>query len=215
MTHPVMKRAYDVSFAALGLAILSPVLDVIALAVKLSDFGPVLFLQERIGQFGRTFRIWKFRTMIVDAEKFGLSITKRGDRRVTRIGRILRATKLDELPQLWNVLRGDMSLVGPRPEVPRYVARYTAEQRRVLELKPGMTDVASLAFRHEERMLGCAQDPEQFYLECCLPRKIEMNLGYSRQANLLRDTWVILRTLSPFQFVQGPLHQAEPARGRG
>jgi lipopolysaccharide/colanic/teichoic acid biosynthesis glycosyltransferase len=135
--------------------------------------------------------------MVVNAEQVGLSVTKEGDPRVTRIGRFMRKTKLDELPQLWNVLRGDMSFVGPRPEVPRYVEKYTTEQKRVLALKPGITDLATLEFRNEEELLRTAADTEKFYLEYCVPRKIELNLAYAKTANVREDIKIIIRTLLP------------------
>jgi hypothetical protein len=136
--------------------------------------------------------------MVPDADKRGLSITSNGDRRVTRVGRLLRRTKLDELPQLWNVLRGEMSLVGPRPEVARYVDLYTPDQRAILKYKPGITDLASLRFRNEESLLHAGDAAEQFYLEQCVPRKLELNQEYARHANLLTDTWIILQTLCPY-----------------
>jgi lipopolysaccharide/colanic/teichoic acid biosynthesis glycosyltransferase len=190
------KRYYDLLFALLGLLVLSPLLALIAAAIKISDGGPVFFRQERVGLYGRRFRIWKFRTMIPDADKLGLSVTRDGDARITRIGRLLRKSKLDELPQLWNVVAGDMSLVGPRPEVPRYVARYTPEQREILRLKPGITDLASLEFRNEEDILKSATDVEEFYLHRCVPRKIELNRLYAAQSSLWNDTRLILQTLS-------------------
>jgi lipopolysaccharide/colanic/teichoic acid biosynthesis glycosyltransferase len=153
MVHGGMKRLFDMTFAALGLVVLSPLFVVLAMAVKLSSRGPVLFRQERVGKDGRPFYIVKFRSMVVNAEDLGLGVTRDGDPRITAMGRFLRKTKLDELPQLWNVLVGEMSFVGPRPEVPRYVAQYTPEQRRVLALKPGITDLATLEFRREEEML--------------------------------------------------------------
>ena len=192
-----MKRAFDILFSALGLVVLSPLLLLLVMAVKLSSRGPVCFRQQRIGQAGQPFRIVKFRSMIVDADKFGLSVTRAGDTRVTRVGRLLRKFKLDELPQLWNVLVGDMSFVGPRPEVPRYVAQYTAEQQQVLALKPGITDLATLEFRNEEELLRTAADTEAFYLEHCVPRKIALNLAYAQRANLWEDVKIILRTLFP------------------
>jgi lipopolysaccharide/colanic/teichoic acid biosynthesis glycosyltransferase len=213
MTNPCAKRSYDIVFAALGLLILSPLMLLIAVVVRLNDNGPVFFLQERVGRYGRLFWIWKFRTMVVGAEKRGPSVTKVGDQRVTAAGRILRKTKLDELPQLWNVLRGEMSFVGPRPEVPRYVARYTPEQRQVLNLIPGVTDLATLEFRHEEELLQNVPDTEKFYVEYCLPRKVELNLEYNRHANLWQDTRIILRSLFPFgshrvtPHKSGPVHQ--------
>ena len=203
MTNPRAKRVYDLLFSGLGLVSLSLPFLLIALVIKLTDRGPVFFRQQRVGQFGRLFWIWKFRTMIVNAEKRGLSVTRGDDPRITGIGRILRQTKLDELPQLWNVLRGDMSLVGPRPEVPRYVARYTAEQRQVLNAKPGITDLATLQFRHEEELLRDAADVEAFYLEHCLPQKIELNLRYLPRASLWQDTRIILHTLFGSQNLGG------------
>jgi lipopolysaccharide/colanic/teichoic acid biosynthesis glycosyltransferase len=193
------KRAFDLLFAAGGLLFLCPVFVVLALAVKLSDGGPAFYRQQRVGQGARLFVILKFRSMVLNTEKIGLSVTKDGDPRITRVGRFLRKSKLDELPQLWNVLRGDMSFVGPRPEVPRYVARYTAEQRQVLALKPGITDLATLAFRNEEELLRNAADTEKFYLEYCVPRKIELNLAYARQANVWKDIKIIVRTLLPLK----------------
>jgi lipopolysaccharide/colanic/teichoic acid biosynthesis glycosyltransferase len=193
------KRAFDLLFAAGGLLFLSPVFGLLAVAVKLSDGGPAFYRQQRVGQNGRLFVILKFRSMVLNTEKIGLSVTKDGDPRITRVGRFLRKSKLDELPQLWNVLRGEMSFVGPRPEVPRYVARYTAEQRQVLALKPGITDLATLAFRNEEELLRNAADTEKFYLEYCVPRKIELNLAYARQANVWKDIKIIVRTLLPLK----------------
>ena len=191
----MLKRAFDLFFAMIGLLFLSPVFGLLAVAVKFSDGGPVLYRQQRVGQGGSLFAILKFRSMVVNAEKLGLSVTKAGDPRITRVGRFMRKTKLDELPQLWNVLVGDMSFVGPRPEVPRYAALYTVEQNRVLTLKPGITDLATLEFRNEEELLRSAADTEKFYLEYCLPRKIELNLAYARTANVWEDTKIIIRTL--------------------
>jgi lipopolysaccharide/colanic/teichoic acid biosynthesis glycosyltransferase len=195
VTNPAAKRVYDLFFSALGLLALSPLLLLIAILIKLSDGGGVFFRQQRVGQFGRPFWVWKFRTMVMNAEKAGLSVTRGGDPRITRVGKLLRRTKLDELPQLWNVLRGEMSFVGPRPEVPQYVERYTPEQRRILELKPGITDLSTLEFRREEELLSAAEDTEKYYLEHCVPKKIELSLQYSRDSNLWRDTQVILRTI--------------------
>jgi len=189
------KRLFDLFFSLGGLLVLSPLFLVLAVAVKISSRGPVLFRQQRIGQDGKPFYINKFRSMVANAEKLGLSVTSDGDPRITALGRFLRKTKLDELPQLWNVLVGDMSFVGPRPEVPRYVDRYTAEQKRVLSLKPGITDLATLEFRNEEELLGGAEDTERFYLEYCVPRKIELNLAYADKANVWEDARIILRTL--------------------
>jgi len=192
------KRCYDLFFAGFGLILLGPVLLLIALAIKLSDRGPIFYRQRRIGQHGIPFFIWKFRTMVPNAETLGPSVTSNDDPRITRLGRILRRTKLDELPQLWNVLSGEMSLVGPRPEVAHYVEHYTREQRAILQHKPGITDLASLSFRHEESLLKSSAATEQFYLEHCLPRKLTLNREYAEKANLLTDTWIILQTICPY-----------------
>lgn len=189
------KRAFDIFFAVLGLVFLAPLFLLAAIAVKLSSCGPIFFRQQRIGKDGRAFYILKFRSMIPNAEKVGPSVTRDDDPRITPLGRVLRKSKLDELPQLWNVLVGDMSFVGPRPEVPRYVACYTAEQRKVLELKPGITDVATLEFRDEEELLSTVLEMERYYLQHCVPRKIKLNLSYAEKANIWRDVQVIFRTI--------------------
>src|SRR5262249_49975179 len=137
-------------------------------------------------------------SMATRADRSGLLVTADGDARVTKIGRILRKAKLDELPQLWNVLRGEMSLVGPRPEVPRYVERYAPEQRNILNFTPGITDPASVHFRNEEMLLKNADDVEEFYVRHCIPRKLQLNLEYAARANLLSDTWIILQTICPY-----------------
>jgi lipopolysaccharide/colanic/teichoic acid biosynthesis glycosyltransferase len=190
-----VKRAFDITFSTLGLVVFSPAFGVLAVAIKLSDGGPVFFRQERVGQRGRLFKIIKFRSMVVNADRLGLSVTRCEDPRITRIGRFLRKTKLDELPQLWNVFKGEMSFVGPRPEVARYVERYNEEQRKVLSLKPGITDPAALAFRNEEELLQRAQDIERFYVEECMPRKIALSLEYAQRASVWTDVAVIVRTM--------------------
>ncbi len=189
------KRLFDLFWSALGLALLSPLLLLVALAVKAEDGGPVFFRQVRIGRGGRPFGIWKFRTMVVDAERQGRSITVGQDPRITRIGRRLRATKLDEIPQLLNVLVGEMSLVGPRPEVPRYVDLYTESQRAILALRPGITDLASIKYRNESELLAEAENPDETYIQVLLPDKIRINLDYAVRANLRTDFLVILATL--------------------
>lgn len=189
------KRFMDLGMAVLGLALALPVAAVVAVAIKISDAGPVFFRQERVGRWGRPFRIWKFRTMRANADKMGPSVTCTGDLRVTPIGRFLRKWKLDELPQLLNVLAGDMSFVGPRPEVPRYVALYTPAQREVLSLRPGITDLATIEFRHEEDLLAKASDPEHFYRTVCIPKKVELNLRYAKHASVSADIRIIIRTI--------------------
>lgn len=192
---PSAKRLFDLIAATSGLIVLSPVFLLGALCIKLGDGGPVFFRQERIGRGGVAFRIWKFRSMRTDAGSGGLQVTARGDPRITRVGRYLRASKIDELPQLLNVIRGEMSLVGPRPEVTRYVALYTPEQRRVLDLTPGITDPASVRFFDEESVLARYADPEQGYIAEVMPEKIRINLAYASTADVWSDIGVILRTL--------------------
>lgn len=188
------KRAFDVAASLAGVVIASPLLLLLAIAVKVEDGGPVIFRQERVGRGGRRFRMLKFRTMVVDAESRGLRLTVGADPRITRVGQFLRRSKLDELPQLVNVIRGDMSLVGPRPEVPRYVELYSPAQRRVLDLVPGITDPASAEYVDESALLAESGDPERLYIEQIMPRKLALNLSYAEQATLSSDIAVILRT---------------------
>jgi len=196
------KRLFDIVLSALGLALLAPLLAVVALWIKLDSAGPVLFRQQRVGRHGRPFFIHKFRTMRVD--NAGPQITVGADPRITRSGRLLRASKLDELPQLWDVLRGAMSFVGPRPEVPRYVALYPAELRElVLSVRPGITDPASLQFRNESELLAAAADPEREYVEVVMPAKLALARRYVEQASLLGDIRLILATLAALK-KQGP-----------
>lgn len=190
------KRLFDIVCAAVGLLLLSPLLLAVAAWIKLDSAGPVMFRQERVGRYGRTFRIHKFRTMRVDAPSLGPQITVGDDARITRSGRWLRATKVDELPQLWDVLRGAMSLVGPRPEVPRYVALYPDALRDVvLSVRPGITDPASLSFRNESELLARAADPEREYVEVVMPMKLGLAADYVRNASLAGDIRLILATL--------------------
>jgi lipopolysaccharide/colanic/teichoic acid biosynthesis glycosyltransferase len=189
------KRLLDVVGAGAGLLLLWPAFVVCAILIMLDDGRPVLFRQTRIGQYGVPFRMWKFRTMVVHAERLGGALTVGRDPRVTRIGHLLRTSKIDELPQLLNVLAGDMSLVGPRPEVAKYVALYDDGQRKVLDLRPGITDPASLKFRDESTLLAQAADPESFYIGTLMPEKIRLNLQYAARASLSTDVAVIGRTI--------------------
>jgi lipopolysaccharide/colanic/teichoic acid biosynthesis glycosyltransferase len=189
------KRSLDLAVCIGGLLVVWPLLLLIAALIKAEDGGPVFFRQERIGRGGRPFRMWKFRTMAPHAERLGPQLTTASDRRITRIGAKLRRRKLDELPQLFNVLAGDMTMVGPRPEVPKYVAMYTPDQRKVLELTPGMTDRASIFFANEAALLAQMPDFERFYVERVLPKKIRVNLEYADRATPLHDLGVVLETL--------------------
>ena len=189
------RRILDVSASAMGLVILSPLLIGLSVVVKLNDGGPVFYASRRVGRDGRNFALYKFRTMVIDADKQGPAITTAADRRITPAGAWMRRFKLDELPQLWNVLKGEMSLVGPRPEDPRYVARYTPEQRRVLAVRPGITSVASLAYRHEEQLLA-GPDWETVYCREILPAKLALELAYLHRRTFWSDVGVILRTVA-------------------
>ncbi|MEH1829408.1 MAG: sugar transferase [Nostoc sp.] len=189
------KRIFDFFFALVGILILLPLFLTIAIWIKLDSPGNVLFRQIRIGRFGREFSIYKFRTMVADAESRGKQITVAKDTRITRSGQFLRKYKLDELPQLFNVVKGEMSLVGPRPEVPKYVAYYTAEQRRVLEVLPGITDPASIKFRNESELLEDTANPENVYINEIMPQKLELNMQYLGKDNLGFALLIILKTL--------------------
>jgi len=189
------RRALDVVVAGTLLLVTSPLLAAVALLVRATSYGPVLFVQNRVGKDGRLFELLKFRTMVADAPARGGVLTAPHDARITRAGAVLRRWKLDELPQLWNVLRGDMSLVGPRPEVPRYVAGYSERQRAVLRVRPGITDPASLAFVDEASVLAHFDDVERGYVEHVLPAKLASSLAYLERRTLRSDLGVLVRTL--------------------
>ena len=190
-----LKRLMDIVISGCALFVIWPVLLLIAAAIKIDDPGPVFYRQVRVGKDGKPFRIFKFRTMVVDADKKGLAITVGRDNRITRMGRLLRKTKLDELAQLINVFTGEMSFVGPRPEVPKYVNMYTPYQRQVLLVRPGITDYASIAYRNENDMLEGAEDPEKMYIDVIMPDKIELNMKYLREISPLADIRLILSTI--------------------
>lgn len=195
MKHEKIKRGIDVVGAGVGLLIFSPAFAIIALAVLVVSGRPIFFSQQRVGRRGRVFTMYKFRTMCLAVS--GNLVTSAGDRRVTSIGRLLRKSKFDELPQLWNVFHGDMSLVGPRPEVPYYVALYTAEQRRVLEVRPGLTDLASLIYRNEETLLSRFPEPERAYREIVMPQKLSISARYADVATIWSDIEILFCTLWP------------------
>lgn len=190
------KRIFDILFAAIGLLMLLPLFVLLAVAIKIDSKGPVFYRQERVGQFGRIFKIHKFRTMATEQEKTSLQITVGADKRVTRVGRFIRKIKLDELAQLLDVLIGTMSLVGPRPEVPRYVACYPNDIRDlVLSVKPGITDRASIEFKDESTMLAQASNPESVYIEKILPIKLGYYVDYVNDNSVRGDITIILATL--------------------
>lgn len=191
----MIKRAFDFTAALIGLLLLSPIFLLVAAIIKLTSRGPVFFRQTRMGKDFRPFEIYKFRSMVVDAPKLGGQITAGRDPRITGIGHFIRKTKLDELPQLINVLNGDMSLVGPRPEVPRYVELFADDYRQVLSVRPGITDLASVKYRDESEILGAAADPDRAYIEQVLPDKIALAKEYIAHASFTYDVGLIFRTL--------------------
>ena len=191
----VAKRGFDLIVAALLLIVLSPILITIAVLIRIRDGSPVLFRQERVGRHGVAFRVLKFRTM---RSTPGAQVTIQGDTRITRVGRRLRAHRLDELPQLINVLTGDMSLVGPRPELARYVSLFPEEYRQILTLRPGITGPASVEFRNESELLAAYPDPERAYVEVILPQKIALALDYLRERSMLVDLKILGRTVRAF-----------------
>lgn len=215
------KRLFDLLGSVLGLALVWPLLVLIAVVIKAEDGGPVFFRQTRVGYHGRLFRIWKFRTMTPDADASNRALTVGDDPRVTRVGAWFRRFKLDELPQLFNVVRGEMSLVGPRPELSVYVAMYTEAQRQVLELPPGITSVASLRYRRESEMLGRAHDPERTYVDTIMPDKIRLALAYAARSTVWTDLGIVAKTVrdllrpsSPLPIdCDGPLQATEQTKG--
>ena len=194
--YEVIKRVADILAASAGLLVLAPLMGLIALAIKLDSPGSVFFAHRRVGRYGRPFKVLKFRTMVQDASKRGGAITAEDDPRVTRVGKILRKTKLDELPQLWNVLKGEMSLVGPRPQVEQYVALWEPTLReKVLSVRPGITGLTQISFRHEGVLLAQQPNPEAYYREVLLPIKLRSDAEYVDKRTLLYDLYLIARTL--------------------
>jgi lipopolysaccharide/colanic/teichoic acid biosynthesis glycosyltransferase len=190
-----MKRLFDFVSSLCGILILLPLFVILAFAVVIDTGFPVFFLQKRVGLYGRPFYIYKFRTMTLQKDASQGSFDAGDSRRVTPVGRVLRRTKLDELPQLWNVLRGDMSLVGPRPEVQKWVDVYPERWSRVLSLRPGITDNASLEFRNEEELLAASSNPEKTYSDEVLPRKLDLYEDYVQNHSLAGDIRIIFRTI--------------------
>jgi lipopolysaccharide/colanic/teichoic acid biosynthesis glycosyltransferase len=190
-----MKRIFDLVFAGAGLIVLAPLLAAIALAIKLTSRGPVFYRGERVGLNGKIFRMFKFRTMVINAEQIGGSSTPDDDPRLTRVGKFLRRYKLDELPQFINVVVGDMSLVGPRPQVEWVVERYTPEERLVLTVRPGITDYASVKFHNEGEILRGSANPDEDYFRLIHPMKMQLSIEYVKNASVFTDVKIILRTL--------------------
>ena len=191
----MLKRAFDVTVSTVALLILFPVFVILSLVILFSSRGPVFYRQVRVGKNNTDFRIFKFRTMYTGSDKKGLITVGGRDSRITTAGYFLRKYKLDELPQLLNVIAGDMSLVGPRPEVRKYVLLYNTEQLRVLTVKPGITDYASIEYAYENELLGKAADPDQEYIKVIMPAKLDLNLKYIREQSLRTDLGILWKTL--------------------
>ena len=191
----MLKRAFDLFFSAIGVVIISPLLLICAVWVLMDSKGPVFYKQDRVGRNGLIFKLVKFRSMKMGSDRAGLLTVGGRDARITRSGYYLRKYKLDELPQLFNVIRGDMSLVGPRPEVPKYVAFYTPQQRMVLMVRPGITDWASLKYFNENEILGKSDNPEQVYIDEIMPTKLSINLEYLHSHSMFSDCKIIILTL--------------------
>lgn len=191
----MLKRIFDFLTSLFGLIILLPVFIIIAIVIKLDAKEPIFYRQTRVGKNNKNFKLYKFRTMSAGSDKKGLITVGNNDARITRPGRFLRKYKLDELPQLINVLIGDMSMVGPRPEVPKYVSLYDKDQLKVLSVKPGITDLASIEFSNENELLKDQPDPEKFYIDTIMPQKLQLNLEYIRKMNFAYDLRLIFLTL--------------------
>lgn len=192
----MIKRAFDFILSFVGLVLLTPLFLIVALLIKLDSKGPVFYMQSRVGRFNNDFKLFKFRTMTLNADRLGLLTLSSRDERITKLGYYLRKYKVDELPQLINVLKGDMSLVGPRPEVRKYVDLYSKNQMKVLDFRPGITDVSSIRYSNENEVLENQSEPEKYYIEVIMPEKIKYNLEYLKKQNILSDIQTIFRTLA-------------------
>lgn len=193
--HSFLKRCLDIAFSVAAVLFLAPLMLVAAVAVRATSRGPIVFIQERMGMHFRPFRIYKFRSMVADAAQHRTNVTSARDLRITWVGRVLRKTKIDELPQLFNVLKGDMSVVGPRPEVAEFVDMYHADYERILSVRPGITSLASVEYRNEESILARSRDPLAEYVKTVLPAKIRLDLDYVENVSTWLDLKIIVMTL--------------------
>lgn len=191
----MVKRMFDIFMAAIGLIILSPLFIIAAISVKLSSPGPVFYVQNRVGQHARLFHLYKFRSMVDRAENMGTSVTTGDDPRITKIGKLLRKTKMDELPQLWNVFIGDMSFVGPRPDVPEIVHNYSDDMKSILKIRPGITSNATLHLRNEEALLSLAKEPDRAYEEIFVPAKVKLAMEHVNRQSFFFDLKILLQTV--------------------
>jgi lipopolysaccharide/colanic/teichoic acid biosynthesis glycosyltransferase len=195
-----MIRFFDILFSLIGLILLSPIFVIVAIAIKIDSKGPIFYRQQRIGKNGVKFSLLKFRSMFTESDKKGLITIGNNDARITKVGKFIRRYKLDELPQLINVLIGNMSIVGPRPEVEKYVFKYTVEQKKVLSVKPGITDYASIVYKNENRELSEQKNPELYYITHIIPKKIELNNIFIQEPTLINYFKIIFLTLKEIIF---------------
>ncbi len=191
----IIKRVFDIICSGILIIILCPIFLILSLAIRIDSKGEIIFKQERVTKCGKIFNIYKFRSMIHDAEKFGAQVTKRNDNRITKVGKVIRKFRLDELPQLFNIFTGDLSFVGVRPEVPKYVQKYTNEMMATLLLPAGVTSITSIAFKNEEEILNKFDDTEKAYIDVVLPRKMVTNLQYIKDFNFFYDLKIMFMTL--------------------
>lgn len=210
-----LKKCFDIVASFLGIILLSPVFAVLAVWIKADSRGPVMFRQTRITRYGKPFRIYKFRTMVADAPSRGAQVTVQGDSRITKVGAKLRGCRLDELPQLFNILRGEMSFVGVRPEVPRYVEQYSEEMYATLLMPAGVTSQASILYKDEQTLLDGVEDPDRVYVETVLPGKMKYNLEQLRDFSFLRDLQTMFRTVAAVLGRDGDAPSDAPAPGGG
>lgn len=190
-----MKRGFDLFFSFLGIVFFLPLFLLVSIIIKCSSKGPIFYTQTRVGRHNQDFRIFKFRTMYLNADQMGLLTIGDKDSRITGVGYFLRKYKIDELPQIFNVFLGEMSFVGPRPEVRKYVALYSTRHKKVLTVRPGITDLASIEYRNESALLDKQEDSNQFYIDVIMPHKLEINLSYIENRNIFKDIYIIFTTL--------------------
>ena len=195
-----MIRFFDILFSTVGLILFLPIFLIIAICIEIETRGPILYKQDRVGKDGKIFKLYKFRSMFINSDKKGLITVGNNDVRITKVGRFIRKYKLDELPQLLNVLVGDMSIVGPRPEVEKYVLQYSDAQKKVLSVKPGITDYASIVYKNENYELSHQENPEQYYIMEIIPKKIKLNYIYIRKPTILNYFRIILLTIKEIIF---------------
>ena len=206
----MLKHSFDILISLVALILFAPLFLIFAVVIKLTSRGPVFYRGKRVGRGGDIFLMHKFRSMVVDADKIGTDLTPQGDPRVTTVGRFFRKTKIDELPQIIDVLSGKMSLVGPRPESPLYAKHYNERQKRVLDVRPGIVGPAQIIYRHEELILKNKEDPDAYYIQELMPKKLEIDLDYVENRNFLRDIGILFKALFAVGKMRGKYREVDP-----